>query len=236
MTSLAGEVSQACRILGERGLGDMIWGHASARDPDGRGVWLKGSGLGFDEVTASDVVLVDAAGTRLEGSAPVHIEFPIHTEIMAARPDVNSVVHCHPAHCIAFAATGEPLLPISHEGTLFAPPGPARFTDTADLISTPGLGRSLAAALGSGNALLIPGHGMVAVGADLATAVMTAVLLERACELQLMAMAAGGVKFWSSDEEALAKRAHCWGPKQISGGYEYLRRRAAVSRPGAGDR
>jgi ribulose-5-phosphate 4-epimerase/fuculose-1-phosphate aldolase len=233
MDGPAEEVAAACRILGERGLGDMIWGHASVRDPGGRGVWLKGSGLGFEEVTAGDVVLIDSDGRAVSGSAPVHIEFPIHTEIMAARPDVNSVVHCHPTYCLAFAATGEPLRPISHEGTLFSPPDPPRFSDTADLIATREVGRSLAATLGSRSALFIPGHGMVAVGPDVPTAVMTAVLLERACQLQLAAMSAGGVKFWTADEEALAKREHCWGPKQIGGGYGYLRRRVGLT-PGDG--
>ena len=231
MTQQAQDVAQACRILAEAGLGDMIWGHASARDADGRGVWLKGSGLGLEEVGEADVVLIDEAGRRVEGSARIHIEFPIHTAIMAARSDVNSVVHCHPTNCVVFAATEEPLRPISHEGTLFVPPDLPRFTLTSDLISTPELGVALAESLGSADALLIPGHGMVTVGTDLASAVMKAVLLERACQLQLMTMASGGVRRWTPDEEAVAKRQHCWGRAQIDGGYRYLQRRVDGAEP-----
>lgn len=224
MGSEAAAVAAACQILAERGLGDMVWGHASVRDPGGRGTWLKGSGLGFEEVTEADVVLIDDDGRRVEGSAGVHIEYPIHTEILAARSDINSVVHCHASHSIAFAATGEQLRPVSHEGTMFSPPDIPRFTRTGDLISTRQLGKELAQTLGDRNAALIPHHGMVSVGVDLPSAVMAAVLLERACELQLMAMAAG-MRNWSSDEEALEKRVHCWAPSQIAAGYRYLRRR-----------
>ena len=132
--SIQSEIVTACRVLEAAGQADMVWGHVSIRDPDGRGVWLKGSNLGFDEVTESDVILIDWDGEVLEGTAGRHIEYPIHTEIMARRADVNAVVHTHPLYSIAFAATGWPLKALSHEGSHFVPPDISRFTKTGDLI------------------------------------------------------------------------------------------------------
>ena len=215
-------VSLGCRVLGSEGHGDLVWGHVSARDPDGRGVWIKRAGLGFDEVGPDDVILVSSAGEVAQGEGRRHAEYPIHTEVAAARNDVDAVVHTHAPHAVAFGALEQPLLPLSHEGTLFVPPDIARFTRTGDLILTPALGRELADALGPRNAVLLVNHGIVSVGRDVASAVMTAVLLERACRTQLVAMAAGTISRWSDDEEALAKREHCYAPEQLEMAWAYL--------------
>ena len=121
------EIVTACRVLEAAGQADMVWGHVSVRDTDGRGLWLKGSNLGFDEVRESDVILLSWEGDVLEGTAGRHIEYPIHTEIMRVRPDVNAVVHTHPLYSVAFAATGRPLLALSHEACHLVPPDIARF-------------------------------------------------------------------------------------------------------------
>lgn len=218
-------VALGCRALDIEEQGDLVWGHVSARDPDGRGIWMKASTLGFEEVGPENVLLVDRDGDVLEGEGRRHAEYPIHTEVMAARPDVGSVVHTHAASAVAFAATDGPLRPISHEGTLFVPPDVARFTKTGDLILTRELGEAVAQALGDRNALLLVNHGIVTAGPDVPTAVMTAILLERACRMQLSALAAGGPAAWSSDEEALSKREHCYGPELLRQAWDYLVRR-----------
>jgi ribulose-5-phosphate 4-epimerase/fuculose-1-phosphate aldolase len=216
------DVSLGCRVLAREGHGDLVWGHVSARDPDGRGVWIKRAGLGFEEVAPEDVHLVTPAGEVAHGAGRRHAEYPIHTEVIAARDDVRAVVHTHAPHAVAFGALATPLLPLSHEGTLFVPPDIARFTRTGDLILTAELGRELAIALGPRNAVLLRNHGIVTVGRDVATAVTTAVLLERACRAQLVAMAAGTISRWSDDDEALAKRDHCYAPEQLAMAWAYL--------------
>jgi L-ribulose-5-phosphate 4-epimerase len=222
---IRGEVALGSRVLGAADQGDLIWGHASVRDLEGRGVWVKRSGIGFEEVGADDVHLVSPSGDVVEGEGRRHIEFPIHTEVMAARRDVGAVVHTHAPSAVAFASLDTPLLPISHEGSLFVPPDIARFTRTGDLITTPELGAAVATALAERNALLLVNHGIVSVGEDLPTAVTTAIVLDRACAMQLRAMAAGSIKKWSNDEEALAKREHCYSPALLQGAWEYLVRR-----------
>ena len=219
---LIAEAAAANRALGASGQSDMVWGHASVRDPEGRGVWMKAAGWSFEEVTSARVALVTPAGEVLAGSGPRHIEYPIHTEVMKARPDVRSVVHTHAPAAVAFAALAEPLLAISHDGVEFAEPQIARFTRTGSLISSAELGRALAETIGDGVVCLLSRHGLVTVGPDPATAVLRAVLLARACQVQLQAMAAGQIRLWSDSAEIALKRAEVWPESQFNAGYAYL--------------
>ena len=225
--ALRSDVALGCRILGLEDQGDFVWGHVSARDPDGRGVWMKASTLGFEEIGPANVILVSWDGEVLAGDGRRHAEYPIHTELMRARPDVQSVVHTHAPWAVAFASTGQPLRPVSHEATLFVPPEVARFTRTGDLILTRELGEELAAAVADRNAAFMVHHGIVTCGPDVVTAEMSAVLLKRASRTNIRAIAGGGPKTWSSDEEALAKREHCYPPALLRQAWDYLERRLA---------
>jgi L-fuculose-phosphate aldolase len=225
MDDLRADVALGCRILALEDQGDFVWGHVSARDPEDRGAWMKASTLGFEEIRAKDVILVGWDGDVLAGEGRRHAEWPIHTELMRARPDVGAVVHTHAPWAVAFASTRARLRPVSHEATLFVPPDIARFTQTGDLILTQELGADLAEAVGERNAAFMVHHGIVTCGDDVVTAVMTAVLLERACRTNIRAIAGGGPKTWSSDEEALAKREHCYSPQLLRQAWDYLGRR-----------
>jgi ribulose-5-phosphate 4-epimerase/fuculose-1-phosphate aldolase len=218
---------QASRALAAAGQADMVWGHASVRDPGGRGAWMKSAGWGLEEIDAAKIVLVSPDGEVASGEGPRHIEYPIHTEIMAARPDVGSVVHTHSPAANAFAALDVPLRPLDHAGSLFCYPDIPRFTRTGGLIKTRELGAALAGALAGARACLMPQHGIVAIGPDAPAAVMTAVLLDRACRTQLNAMAAGPLLRWGDEEDTVAKRADVWSDRQLRAGWEYLLRRSA---------
>ena len=223
------EVVLGGRVLHAAGLSDLVWGHVSRRDPEGRGVWMKASGLGFEEVTEEDVLLVADDGSVLAGEGPRHSEFPIHTEVLRARPDANSVVHVHPRHAIALAAAGRSLQAFSHIGGVFAA-GVRSYAGAPGLVLTAQEGAELAQALGSDRALLLRGHGIIAVGASVALAVTTAVMLERACELQLLADAVGGVSDPYSAREAMRVYAHTLEDQHLLNAWAYLVRRASDGR------
>lgn len=218
------EIVTACRVLEAAGQADMVWGHVSIRDDQGRGVWIKGSNLGFDEVTEETVILLSWDGEILEGEAGRHVEYPIHTEIMRKRPEINSVVHTHPLYSIAFAATGWPLKALSHEGSHFVPPDISRFDVTGDLVRTPELGQLLADALGERLGILMPHHGITTVGRDVGEAVAAATHLERACQIALLA---GPDAIASPDEEALQKRERS--ARHLAMAWSYLAR--TVNKP-----
>src|SRR5438067_8308530 len=56
-----------------------------------------------------DICLVDMEGNQLAGKKKRSSEVLLHLSIMKARPDVRSVVHCHPPHATAFAVAREPI-------------------------------------------------------------------------------------------------------------------------------
>ena len=217
------EVALACRILGHEGQGDTVYGHVSARDPGGRGFWMKPAAVGLEEIRASDLLLVDLDGKVLAGRRPRHIEYPIHSEIYRARADVQAVVHTHPEHATAFSSLRVPLRPISHEASLFVPPDVPRFSDTTDLIVDAPLGRAVAAALGDAWALLLENHGVVTAGPTVMDATLRAFFLEKAARVQLLA--GGREQTWTPDGEALAKREHVYAPRGQANVWAYLTRR-----------
>jgi L-ribulose-5-phosphate 4-epimerase len=222
------QVALGCRILGANGHDDYVWGHVSARDPQGRGAWMKASTFGFDEITAEHVILVGFDGEVVVGEHPRHIEWPIHLEILNSRPDLGSVVHTHPPHSIALAASGHPLYPVSHAGTMFVPPEIPCFTKTAELIVTKELGNQVAGTLAHLHALFLVNHGIVTAGSSVSDAVIRAVLLEKAAHQQMLTHAFGGPRRWSDDEEALRKRATVWSERQRAALWNYLRRRTPL--------
>jgi L-ribulose-5-phosphate 4-epimerase len=225
VVELRREVSLGCRILGAEGQDDLVWGHVSARDPGGRGAWMKAAGLGFEEVGPDDVLLVDEEGGVVGGEGRRHSEYPIHTEILLARPDVGAVTHTHPEHAVALAAAGEPLRAVSHAANLFVPPDVPRFTKTANLLRSREQGRDLAEALGDQHAVFLVNHGIVTVGRNVPDAVVRAVLLEQACSVQLKVRGYGGRPSWSSPEESLAKRETIYTEAGLRQVWEYLVRR-----------
>ena len=131
---------------------------------------------------------------------------------------------------MAFASLDVPLRALSHDGAWFAEPDIPRFRDTGSLVRTAELGAALACAIGDSRGCLIPNHGLVTVGSTVAEAVMGAVVLERACKVQLAAMAAGGPHVWSDKDEVELKRREVWSPEQIAAGFDYLCRVAEARR------
>ena len=114
------DLAVACRVLARNGHEDATLGHLAARDPDSRGLWLKRSSVGLSEVRGpEDFVLLDFAGNQLSGSGGRHLEWPIHTAIMLARPDVSFTAHTHPSAARLLAATGEPIRQLCNEAVLF---------------------------------------------------------------------------------------------------------------------
>ena len=228
-TAQVDEVVSACAALAAAGLGDLIWGHPSVRDRENRGVWMKAAGYGFEEIDSERVVLVSWSGDVVVGSGRRHLEYAIHTQIYLARATVNAVVHTHAPAFAAFASLDAPLHPLSHDAVPFTHPQLPHFTAViGSLISTPDLGDAVATELGDANGILLPSHGAVTVGPDIASAVMYSVLLERACRTELAALGAGGPKLWTSENETVAKRAEVWNSTQLEAGFAYLVRSGAT--------
>jgi L-fuculose-phosphate aldolase len=183
---------------------------------------MKRNAIGFEEVGEDDTMLVDFEGNVLEGEGGRHAEWPIHTEVIAARPDIGGVCHTHAEHCVALAAAGDTLRPVSHAANLFVPPEVPRFEKTGDLIVTRELGKDVAEALGDQNALFLVNHGIVTTGRTLREAVVRAIVLERACRQQLLTHGFGRWATWSSPEESLSKRKNIYPDSHLVQVWDYL--------------
>jgi L-fuculose-phosphate aldolase len=179
------QVAAACRILALEGYADLTLGHVSARGPAGT-VWIKRKGIGLDEVEPDDVVEVENAETEL------HLETVLHTAVYAVRPDVGAVVHGHPPHATALAATSGELELLTHDAVLFAD-GVGRY-DEPDLIVDEEQGAAVAEALGPCRAVLLANHGVLVAGKDVPWVVLTALTLERAARLQSIASTLGPLR------------------------------------------
>ena len=232
MEDLAARLALACNILGHEGQSDMILGHLSARPPGGDRVLMKPAGLGLEEVTAGDMIVIDLDGKKLDGERKRHSEYPIHTEIYRKRPDVACVVHTHPPFATALGATGATIRPVSHEGVLFA--GCPVFTETTLLIREPGQGRALARCLGEHKAVLMQNHGVVVVGASIEEATVNAILLEKAARIQLLAAGSGNM-VWTADEELAIKAEQIFRADNMLGFFAYYERRLGRTRGPATD-
>lgn len=224
------KLAYACRILAANGQNDAIYGHVTHRLPGTDSFWMKPAGMGLDEITPETLIRMDLDGQVLEGGFPRHVEYPIHTEVFRARPAVTCVIHTHPLYSIAFAATEQPLRAISHEGCMFTPPNVPRFTLTPNLIVTQQLGEAVATTLGEGLACYLVNHGIVVAAETIELAVVAAINLERASQLQLLAAASSQHLHYTSDEECLQKRK-MYHPEAIQNTWKYYCRRAGPVSP-----
>jgi L-fuculose-phosphate aldolase len=188
------------RILAMEGHNDITLGHMSLRDPQGRGLWLKRPRRGLDEIFGvEDFVLIDFDGRLLNSDGPCHSEWPIHAETMKARPDVGVVGHTHAHYSVLFSAAEQELKALNHEGANLID-NLSRFRETAGLINTVALGRSLAEALGQKSVVLMKNHGITFVGASVEEATLYGLFMERACRAQIEIAATGWA--WTTPDGA----------------------------------
>lgn len=181
------QLATACRVLEMEGHGDMTLGHLSLRDPDGRGFWLKRNARGLGEIlSAKDFVLVSFDGVKLEGEGGLHSEWPIHSEILRLRPDVQVVAHTHPFNASLLSSFDAPLAPFTLDADYFE--ALPRHRDDVALLKTKEEGAALARSLGGHFAVLMANHGVTFCGTSIAHAVCVGVFLEKAARIHVQGL------------------------------------------------
>lgn len=192
-------IALGCRIMAASGATTPILGHVSVRLPDGRVLMRcrgpRERGLLFTEVDDIRLVGLDDSGDVGEGYRLPN-EYPIHAEILRARPDVASVVHAHPVAAVAAGLAARPLRPIVGAFNIPAfrmadrgvPVWPYR-----GLVRTAERGRSLAATLGDKDACLLLGHGVATVGDNPIQAVLRTLDIDELARVSAGVTALGGV-------------------------------------------
>lgn len=218
------EAARACRILEMQGHGDFSLGHLSLRDPCGRGFWLKRNRAGLGEIVGpEDFVFVDFRGVRIAGSGGLHSEWPIHSQILLARPEVNVVAHTHPFHtCVVSSAKG-PIEPFTLEADYLI--DVPRHEAEVALIKTVDEGEALARTLGPHWAVLLANHGAVFCGTSIQHATCVGVFLENAARAHVVGSGAGFATTMPSRAVREKRRSQMMTDAHIDHTWDYLCRK-----------
>lgn len=200
------KLALTCRILFDHGHDSGLAGQITSRTAKGNTFITQRFGLGFDEITATNLLEVDQDLKPLNGQGMANPANRFHTWIYKQHPEVNCIIHTHPTHVAALSMLRVPLM-IAQMDTC------ALYGDCSFVGEWPGVpvgneeGILISNALGNNRAVLLSHHGQLVTGKTIEEACNLAILIERAARLQLLAMSAGQIQ---PIPHELAKEAHDW--------------------------
>jgi len=205
-------LAAAFRLFSRFGFDEGVAGHITARDPERLDhFWVNPFGMHFGQIRASDLILVNHAGTVVEGRAEVNLAaFAIHSRIHAARPDVVAAAHAHSLYGKSWSSLGRLLDPLTQDACAFYEDHVV-FEDFTGVVEETSEGDRIAGALGAKKAAILRNHGLLTVGHSVDEAAWWFITMDRSCHAQLLAEAAGEpIKI--EHEHALATRAQIGNP------------------------
>ena len=172
---------------------DLIYTHISARVPgDENHFLLNAFGLMWDEVNASNLVKITLDGKIVDDPTGLGFNeagFVIHSAIHGARHDVACVMHTHTASGVAVSAQQHGLLPLSqHAMRLTGNVGYHEYEGVALNLEER---ERLVADIGDKMTLILHNHGLLTCGKTVREAFDFMYYLERACQIQIAALAGG---------------------------------------------
>jgi ribulose-5-phosphate 4-epimerase/fuculose-1-phosphate aldolase len=194
------------RLFARFGFDEGIAGHVTARDPEHPDhFWVNPYARHFGLIRVSDLVLVDHQGRVVEGDAAVNVAaFAIHSQVHAARPDAVAAAHSHSVYGRSWSTLGRTLDPITQDACAFYDDH-AVFDDYTGVVLDVEEGKRIAHALAGHKAVILRNHGLLTVGHSVDEAVWWFIALERSCQVQLVAEAAGRPRPIDPDTAALAR-------------------------------
>jgi L-fuculose-phosphate aldolase len=197
-------VVRACSELLATGLVRGTSGNVSVRDPASGAIAITPTGLPYPGMTAEDVAVLGPDGDQLDGALLPTSELALHLGVYRARPDVNAVVHTHSMFATTFAVLGEPVPPVHY---LIVRAGGSVPVAPYARYGTVELAQACVRTLGTGFAVLLANHGVVAVGAGLDAAMQVAEAVEYTAELAWRARQAGVPRLLDADQLAAVRQA-----------------------------
>jgi ribulose-5-phosphate 4-epimerase/fuculose-1-phosphate aldolase len=212
-------LAAAFRLFARFGFDEGVAGHITARDPEQpEHFWVNPFGVHFGQIRVSDLILVNTQGEVIAGNYPVNTAaFAIHSRVHAARPDVIAAAHAHSMYGKSWSSLGRLLDPITQDACAFYQDH-ALFDDFTGVVYETSEGDRIARTLGACKAVILRNHGLLTVGRSVDEAVWWFITMERSCQAQLMAEAAGQpVKI--PQESALVARAQVGG--ELAGWFQF---------------
>lgn len=185
-------LAAAFRVFGRLGFDEGTAGHITVRDPElSDHFWVNPLGMNFRLIRVKDLMLVNHRGEVVQGSWPLNAAaFVIHSQIHAARPDVMAAAHSHSMYGKAWSTLRRPLDPLTQDACAFYGDHVV-FDDYTGAVFDLEEGKRIAHALGSAKAAILANHGLLTVGRTVDEAAWWFITMERSCQAQLLAEAAG---------------------------------------------
>lgn len=187
------DLAAAYRLVAMFHWDDLVFTHISARLPGSDGQFLINPyGFMFEEITASSLVKVDAAGNKLDDS-PFAVNpagFVIHSAVHGARHDAGCVLHTHTLNGVAVSAQRQGVLPLSQQSIFVL--ASLGYHDYEGVALRDEEKPRLVHDLGDKTYLMLRNHGLLTVGATVADAFQAMYLFETSCNIQVRAQAGGG--------------------------------------------
>ena len=198
LEQLKEEVFQANLELPERGLIKYTWGNVSAVDREKGLFVIKPSGVGYDDMQASDMVVCDFDGNVIEGDLNPSSDMPTHAVLYKEFPEIGAVVHTHSTWATIWAQAGldVPAMGTTHADTFYGTVPCARFLTQAEIDRgyEEETGRAIVETFRERGikpmevpGVLLHGHGPFTWAKDAKGAVLNAVVLDEVCKTNLFA-------------------------------------------------
>jgi L-fuculose-phosphate aldolase len=198
-TELRQQLVTVARCMNASGLNQGTSGNLSVRIPGG--LLITPSSLPYELMQPEDLVALDLAGSsRDDGARRPSSEWRLHADILAGRPEIAAVLHCHSIHATALACHGRPIPPF-HYMTAVAGGDDIRCAPYATF-GTAELSELAVAALVDRRACLLGQHGQVALGASLDQALRIAIEVETLAQMYLQALQLGEPPLLSPEQMA----------------------------------
>lgn len=201
--------------LVKHGLVVLTWGNVSAKDAESGLVVIKPSGVSYDTMRAEDMVVVDLAGTVVEGEYNPSSDLPTHLYLYNRFPSIGGVVHTHSTYATAFAQAGRdiPALGTTHADAFYgAIPcsrslTPEEIADRYEHNTGKVIAETVATHVEEIPGVLVKNHGVFTWGKNAEKAVENAVTLEEVAKMASITLALDP-KAPEVDQELLDK--HYW--------------------------
>lgn len=186
------KLAAALRLFGKFGFDEGVAGHITARDPiNPEHFWVNPFGRSFKLMQVSDLIKVDHEGEIVEGDGLLNrAAFAIHSRVHLARPDVIAAAHSHSVFGKAWSSLGRRLDPLTQDACAFYEDH-ALFDDFTGVVLDTAEGDRIGEALGQNKAVILQNHGNLTVGTTVDSAAWWFITMERTCQAQLLAEAAG---------------------------------------------
>jgi L-fuculose-phosphate aldolase len=204
--ALRGQMVEVARRMNASGINQGTSGNLSARIPGG--MLITPTSLPYEQMQPEDLVALDLDGRPLEAADPgdsapprrPSSEWRLHADILASRPEIQAVLHCHSIHATALACHGRPIPPF-HYMTAVAGGDDIRCAAYATF-GTAGLSALAVQALEERLACLLAQHGQVALGRNLDQALRIAIEVETLARMYLQALQLGEPPHLSPEQMA----------------------------------